>query len=458
MKSIALGALSAVPIVLAAPVAGQVQLALQQVGAPADFLYPIGVAQPPGETRRLYVVGHSGPIWVVRDGVRLAVPFLDLTSFITGGGLGEAGVLGLAFHPQFQSNGYFYVSYSRSASPTGTAIVRYTTNPAAPDTANPSSATPVLFIPRPTGIHNGGWLGFGPDGYLYNSVGEAGTSTNAQQLNTLLGKMLRIDVDRDDFPADPARNYGIPTSNPFFGSTTTPPEIWSVGLRNPWRCSFDRMTGDLWIGDVGQGTSGEIDFQAAASPPIPVRNYGWACMEGNTCLGSAGGCTCNAPTLTGPVFDLGRPAGTIAITGGYVYRGAAIPGFAGSYVFADYGGQVWSFRYNGSNITEFTSQSGAITSRPWAGFGEDNAGEMYLCSLNSGNTGAVYKIVALAACYANCDGSTIPPALNINDFICFFNRYSAGDSYANCDGSTIPPVLNVNDFTCFTNAYASSCH
>lgn len=306
------------------------------------------VAQPPGETHRLYTVRPDGYLFVVNDGALQTTPFLYVPFVYYSA---ESGLLGLAFHPQFQSNGYFYVYYMNAIPPLGVRIVRYRTDPANPNIADPASATPVLLIPRQTGFHFGGWMGFGPDGFLYIAVGNAGGLATSPSLETLLGKMLRIDVDHDDFPADPATNYAVPVSNPLFGSSTNRSEIWAYGLRNPWRNSFDRETGDLWIGDVGDFRAGEINFQSAGLSNL--RHYGYPCMDGTSCTG-LGGCTCNDPALTLPIHDIATPGATI---GGYVYRGNAIPALRGTYIFGDYLGQFWSFRYNGAAITELDRKS-----------------------------------------------------------------------------------------------------
>ena len=425
---------------------GQVRLALQRVGGTASFSFPIALAQPPGETRRLYIAGQYGPVWVVRDEVRLPAPFMDLSTVVIGGS--EAGLLGIAFHPDFQSNGFLYVCYSggRNGAPAGTYIARYHTDPANPEAVTPGSATPVFYASRLVGLHNGGWIGFGPGGYLYVATGDAGNDANSQNLASLHGKLLRIDVNGDDFP-DPSRNYAIPPTNPFFGSATIAPEIWSMGLRNPWRCSVDRLTGDLWIGDVGDGSAGEIDFQTASAAALPVRNYGWPCLEGLVCRGGTV-CSCTNPAMIPPVYDVGRPPGTAATTGGYVYRGSAIPDFYGAYLFADYAGPSWSLRYDGTTVSEFTSRCAELGPGSWSSVGEDSAGELYLCNRN----GAVYKVVR--ACDANCDGSNLPPLLNVNDFVCFQSRFAAQDPYGDCDRNG---VLNVNDFVCFQAAFAAGC-
>ncbi len=434
----------------AAGVSAQVRLAIERIGAPGDFSYPVVVTQPPGETHRLYVASHNGPIRIFKDGATQPADFVDVT--VAGGGASEPGLLGFAFHPGFQGNGYCYVCYNGSGPGglSGIVVRRYTTNPASPDQVIAGADQPVFFAARAAGIHNGGWMSFGPDGYLYISLGDSGNSALAQDLTQPLGKMLRIDVDHDDFPDDSFQNYAIPPTNPLAASPTARRDIWAVGLRNPWRCSFDRLTGDLWIGDVGDASSGEIDRQPAIGPPpYSALNYGWPCMEGNACH-SGNGCTCHDPGLTLPVYDEGRQGP--ATIGGYVYRGSAIPELQGTYIFGDYGGAVWSFRYDGAGgVTEFVRRDREITGLSFSAFGEDGAGELYLCSLPN----SLYRIIR--GCYANCDSSPAQPILNVNDFVCFLNQFAAGDPRANCDASTQNPVLNAVDFVCFLNAFAAGC-
>src|ERR1043165_5697214 len=299
--------------------AAQVQISRQVTaltGGPSTV-----VTQPPGETHHLYQAVRSGVIRATRDGVMLSTPVLTVDFVQTGG---ECGLLGFAFHPRFQQNGYFYVLYQTLVSPAGTRLPRYPLNPANPEVADPASATPILTINRdPTTNHQGGWLGFGPDGYLYISSGNAGVQSNSSSLSTMLGKVLRIDVDHDDFPADTQRNYAIPPTNPLAGSGNSTKEIWATGLRNPWRCSFDRLTGDLWIGDVGDRTWEGIDGQPAlGARPFPLRDYGYPCFEGPDCSCTAS--VCGSGFDTKPVYSYPRSMG-FANVGGYVHQGEGNP-------------------------------------------------------------------------------------------------------------------------------------
>ncbi len=418
-----------------------------------------GIAQPPGNTRDLCLARQWGDVRLVRDGTLQAAPVIDLGTSVAQAG-NESGLLGIAFHPAFASNGFVFLSYSgwllgsTTQSP-GVHIVRFTLNPADPSAVIPGSALHIFSYarnPGPSSGHFGGWIGFGPDGFLYLSAGD-GNTLGPQQLTSDLGKVLRIDPDHDDFPSDPTANYAIPPTNPFFGSTSALPEIWALGLRNPWRCSFDRLTGDLWIADVGQDVQEEIDLQPPlGSPPYAARNYGWPCLEGTYCWGF-GGCACGDPLLTPPLYEYTHLSGG-AVTGGYVYRGVAIPSFRGSYLFADINGPFWSFRNTPAGISEFTDRTAELGRLGPTTFGEDSSGELYFGTVNA-HVYTVYKIIP--ACPANCDGSTFEPRLNVNDFVCFVNTYAASDAYANCDHSTTPPILNVADFQCFMSSFAAGC-
>jgi glucose/arabinose dehydrogenase len=371
---------------------------------------PVFVTAPPDDSSRVFVVEqHTGRILIIRlPGFSLeATPFLTIPGISTGE---EQGLLGLAFHPDYASNGLFYVNYTDP----DTQIVRYQVS-ADPDVADPPSATPVLSFDQPQSNHNGGWIGFGPDGFLYIASGDGGGGNdsgtghtsgtgNAQDVTgNLLGKILRIDVDADAFPGDPLRNYAVPADNPFVG-VAGDDEIWVYGLRNPWRASFDRLTGDLYIGDVGQNACEELDVQPSAT--TGGENYGWRLREGviATPTGGVGGP--HPPGAIDPIFDYphggqicsdpGAGFTGIAITGGYVYRGP-VAGLDGRYFFADFGtGRLWSLRYDGSppsgfdgtNYVELTDHAGDPAFTPDAGtiglvssFGEDAEGNLYVADL-----------------------------------------------------------------------------
>jgi len=338
---------------------------------------PVEVGNAADGSGRLFVVEQGGRIRIVRANALLPTPLLDLSALVVSGG--EQGLLGLAFHPQFRSNGRFFVNYTRS--PDGaTVIASYRVSATNPDVGDPSTAQILLVIPQPFANHNGGTLRFGPDGYLYIGMGDGGSGNDpdnrAQDLHSLLGKLLRIDVDHD-FP------YTVPPSNPFFGSTLTPepaPEIFASGLRNPWKYSFDRLTGDLYIGDVGQDAREEVDFVPAGTGA--GANFGWRVMEGLQCTMRGGVRPCGAPEFTAPVFDYGHDQGC-SITGGYVYRGAEAPSLFGRYVFADYcSGRFWVLSRNGAGV--WTSELLFQRTNGPTSFGEDEQGNVYFTDATTG--------------------------------------------------------------------------
>ncbi|MCB9851179.1 MAG: PQQ-dependent sugar dehydrogenase [Phycisphaerales bacterium] len=348
----------------------------------------VSLAAPPDDYNRLFVCEqNTGRVRIIKNGVLLETPFLDIGALASSGG--ERGLLSIAFHPDYANNGYFFVDYTDNSG--DTVIARYSVT-IDPDLADPTSAVILKTIVQEAANHNGGQLQFGPDGYLYVGMGDGGSFDDpfnrAQDPQYLLGKILRLDVD--------AGAPWIPASNPFVGDGSTLDEIWTLGMRNPWRFSFDRETGDLYIGDVGQNTREEIDFQPAGSPG--GENYGWDCEEGfiATPTNNGGyGCTAGDPTLVDPILDVDHSdAGSCSIIAGYVYRGCTMPELKGTFFFSDYcGGYVRTFRYaNGDAVppvvtdrsSEFTGISGAIVS-----FGEDAAGELYIVTL----AGNVYKIV-----------------------------------------------------------------
>ena len=355
---------------------------------------PMQVTTPVGDLGRVFVVEQPGRIRIVRNGVLLPTPFLDMTSLIVFGG--ENGLLSLAFHPNYATNGQFFVFYTPSPFPT-VAVRRYTVSAGNPDVANASSGVVLMQQPMVYGNHNAGMIQFGLDGYLYISIGDGGSQAplwpedplnHAQRGDSLLGKILRIDVNT----TQPPLAYGIPPTNPFIGPGDPRDEIWAFGFRNPWRFGFDRLTGDLYIADVG-GQKEEVNFEAAGS--LGGRNYGWACMTGFQCNPPLV-CTCNSPALTAPIHDYGTASPAHAIIGGFVYRGVAIPDLRGTYFFADYMRvETWSFRRTGAGLTQLTNRTVELTPpSPHflvgpTGFGEDAFGEMYLCDF----AGKVYKIV-----------------------------------------------------------------
>ncbi|HEY2930400.1 MAG TPA: PQQ-dependent sugar dehydrogenase [Acidobacteriota bacterium] len=339
----------------------------QGEGAPQLSMVTAGLSSPLFVTHagdgsdRLFILEQGGRIRIFKAGALLATPFLDISGIIESGG--EKGLLGLAFHPDYRNNGRFFVNFTRRV--TGqlkTFVAEYRVSSGNPDIAG-TTEFPVLDFDQPYDNHNGGMLAFGPDGYLYISSGDGGSGgdplNNAQRINTLLGKMLRIDID--------TAPYAMPPDNPFVGQPGARGEIWAYGLRNPWRFSFDRLDGRLFLGDVGQSTREEVDLI------IRGGNYGWRIMEGSICFSPSSGC--NTSGLIMPLTDYGRTEGQ-SVTGGYVYRGRQQTVYAGSYIFGDYGsGRIWALTESGGvwTRTQILMSGFSISS-----FGEDENGELYV--------------------------------------------------------------------------------
>jgi glucose/arabinose dehydrogenase len=352
--------------------AAQPQLKLQTVASGLDM--PLGIVHA-GDSRLFFVLQRG--LIVIYDGTRvLATPFLDVRLLVSC--CGERGLLGLAFHPHYRENGFFFNYYTNSSG--NITVSRYAVSTSNPDQADASSGTILLTIAHPTNNnHNGGQLQFGPDGYLYLGTGDGGgggdVPNNAQNLSLLLGKILRLDVD--------ALPYRIPPSNPFVNRSGARGEIWAYGLRNPWRFTFDRITRDLWIADVGQDKYEEVDLQPATS--IGGENYGWRRMEGFHCFNPA--TNCQDPTFTMPILEYSHDNDNCSITGGYRYRGAKFPNMVGMYFYGDYcTGTIWGAaqQTNGSwSATTLLSTTLKIST-----FGEDANGELYIANLN----GVVYQI------------------------------------------------------------------
>lgn len=358
------------------------------------FISPVNMAVPGDGTGRLFFCQKEGKVWIVQQNKLLPAPFLDVSGdmIAVNPGYDERGLLGMAFHPEFKTNHKFYVYYSAPASKKGfnhtSRLVEFTTAPGNPNLADPASKRIILEVDEPESNHNGGQLQFGPDGYLYVGLGDGGGGGdkhgligNAQDLNTLLGKILRINVN--------GTPYSIPPDNPFVNRPDTRPEIWAYGLRNPWRFSFDRNTKMLFAGDVGQDKYEEVDIITKGG------NYGWRILEGNHDYNVPA--AVDKSTLIAPIHEYTHDLG-ISITGGYVYRGNGIPALKGLYVFGDYNGKSFVLRPNGKQWDRAVLE---LSGRPSdnmqiLSWGEDEAGELYMLASTSGSSGfrgAVYKLV-----------------------------------------------------------------
>ncbi|HVD33640.1 MAG TPA: PQQ-dependent sugar dehydrogenase, partial [Gemmatimonadales bacterium] len=349
-------------------------LALQQIASGLDF--PLYLTSPPGDDR-LFVVEKGGAIRVIKGGAVLATPFLDLRAKVMSDG-GEQGLLGLAFAPDYASSGRFFVHYNDVSGDNRVSVLRVSSDP---DRADPASESSVLAVPQPGVAHNGGQLLFGPDGFLYIGLGDGDDNDHGhgQSLADLFASILRIDVAS-------GTPYAVPPDNPFVGVTGARPEVWSYGFRNPWRFSFDRATGDLYIGDVGESRWEEVDNASASAGAGRGVNYGWSVMEGQHCFR---GEQCDQTGLTPPVVEYPHTDGC-AVTSGYVYRGAAIPALQGTYFYADYClGWVRSFRMEGGLAVERTDWPALRPGGHVTSFGEDVTGELYLLT----EQGGVFKIV-----------------------------------------------------------------
>lgn len=341
-----------------------------------DVRQPVFATHAGDGSGRLFVVEKGGTIAILRDGQRAEPAFLDLTTVVNANG-SEQGLLGLAFHPRYRENGRFFVYYT--ARNGDNTVARYQVS-ASPDAADAASGAVLFAQPDPAGNHNGGMLAFGPDGYLYVGLGDGGSAGdpwgNGQSRATLLGKILRLDVDGGE-------PYAIPPTNPWPNTPDVRPEIWAYGLRNPWRFSFDRASGDLYIADVGQNAYEEINFQPAGSPG--GQNYGWDTREGQHCFRAE---SCPSEGLTDPVAEYSHDLGC-SVTGGYVYRGAALPALQSAYVYGDYcSGRIWALRRDSAGAWQ--QRDLLATGLSISGFGEDEAGELYVLDL----AGALYRFAA----------------------------------------------------------------
>ena len=339
---------------------------------------PLAITHAGDGSGRLFITEQGGRILIYDGSGLLPAPFLDISALLSTGG--ERGLLSVAFHPNYASNGHFYINYTNTGG--DTVIARYSVSND-PNLADPASASTVMTIAQPYSNHNGGQLEFGPEGYLYIGMGDGGDAGDpnnyAQNPDSLLGKMLRIAVD-GEIP------YGVPPDNPFISDKQVRDEIWALGLRNPWRFSFDRSTGDLFIGDVGQSSWEEIDYQPAGSSG--GENYGWRLMEGNHCFNP--GSNCNEGSLTLPVLEYSHDLGC-SVTGGYRYRGKDNPLLSGLYIYGDFcSGKIWGAKPDGDG--NWSVEELLDTNLNISAFGEDENGELYVVH-RAAPGGSVYRIV-----------------------------------------------------------------
>ncbi len=377
-------------------------ISLSSIQIANGFTKPVYVCQPPGDNDRLFVLEQKGIIKIIKNGMTVRKPYADLRNKvhnpITPGD--ERGLLGLAFHANYQNNGFVYINYSDKNDHTIVSRFRVASDP---DRLDTKSEKVLIKLKQPFSNHNGGHMEFGPDGYLYISVGDGGQwgdpYNNAQNLGNLFGKILRIDVDTGD-------PYAIPDDNPFINNEDAKDEIWLYGLRNVWRFSFDWGKGDVYLGDVGQDLWEEIDFVAAEN--AGGQNFGWRVMEGNHCYNPKEDCE---PTGELPIFEYPNDANYMkiltgmdepnvdgcSVTGGYVYRGSAISELQGTYFFADYcSGNIWTFKEKNGKATEFQNRTEEISlggggfTNYISSFGEDNNGELYIVDYN----GIIFKLTA----------------------------------------------------------------
>lgn len=432
---------------------------------------PVTIAAAPNDPSRVFLLERWGRIKIIEtatDTIR-PTPFLDFSSVV--GTEGNANSVGLVFDPQYATNGYFYVHYAGSSS--FSTVARYQVSND-PNVANASSATIIFRCPRGAYGHDGGSIGFGPDGYLYITEGDSGNGVvadpenAAQNLSDRRGKMHRIDIRGDDFPADANANYRVPSNNPF-ASTSNRASVWAYGLRNPFQASFDRATGDFWITDIGQNDREEINFQPAGF--AGGANYGWRCVEGDLCTGLSG-CACPLAGATAPILAYGHNVGC-SISGGVVYRGTTFSTLQGWFMYSDFctnfmravrrdaGGGI-STRDLATDIR--IPPLNAITS-----IAEDSRGEIWIVDYSVNftfNTGRVFKLVPYVPCVADLDdgsgAGTRDDGVDINDLIFFLRGFEAGDVRVDVDDNGAEPAqpdggVDINDLVYFLRHLEQGC-
>jgi glucose/arabinose dehydrogenase len=355
-------------------------LSVKVVFPKLSFTRPVDLQHANDNSNRLFVVEQEGIISVFKNEAATSSKstFLDIRNKVEDSG-NEEGLLGLAFHPQYKTNGYLYVNYTAN-NPDRTVISRFKVSAANPNVADPASEVVLLTFDQPYSNHNGGQVSFGPDGYLYIGVGDGGSGGDpkghCQNLKTLLGSILRIDVNKQENE----KKYSIPSDNPFAGNKSGyKEEIYAYGLRNPWRLSFDPVTKKLWAGDVGQNLYEEVDIIEKGG------NYGWNIMEGKHCFEPSR--NCNQQGLKLPVWEYPRNEG-VSITGGFVYRGPSLPELKGKYIYADYGsGKIWAL--DASNVNSPVNTTLVESNLNISSFGVDPKNELYICAFD----GKIYSLV-----------------------------------------------------------------
>lgn len=396
--------------------------AIQLIPVASGLSSPVYLTSARDGSNRLFIIEQPGRILLLPPGATapLATPFLDIRTKISFGG--ERGLLGLAFHPQYATNRRFFVNYTRTGDG-ATVVSEFKASAANPNVAD-TTETILLTVAQPFSNHNGGWIDFGPDGFLYIGLGDGGSANDpgnrSQNVEDLLGKMLRIDVNTPNG----AIPYSSPSSNPFFGATPGRDEIYATGLRNPWRCAFDRVTGELYAGDVGQGQIEEISIIELG------KNYGWRVFEGTRCT-NLGPAACNAAQYAPPLLEYNHSGGRCSVTGGYVYRGTQGSLPVGTYVFGEYcTGEIFLWQNNAMRVLLDTTQ--AI-----AAFGEDEAGEIYVVNLQ----GTIHRIAAPGAATTVSAASYRNNPLATDGIVTAFGQNFATTTQAAPTGTALPTTL-----------------